>query len=68
MNDRQTSDEVLVWLSVRREVQIVYMWSSRCHCIPNPIISRPIEIQTGFTFRVRAYPGCPGKEAVERVY
>ena len=31
---------------------------------PNPIISCVIEIQTGFTFLVLAYPGCPGKEAV----
>jgi len=30
---------------------------------PNPIISCLIVIQTGFTFLVLAYPGCPGKEA-----
>jgi len=30
------SDEVLVWLSVWSEVQIVCIWSSRCHCIPKP--------------------------------
>ena len=34
---------------------------------PNPIISCLIYIQTGFTFLVAAYPGCPGKEAVKRV-
>ena len=34
---------------------------------PNPIISCLIEIQTGFTFLVLAYPGCPGTEAVKRV-
>ena len=28
------SDEVLVWLSVWSEVQIVCIWSSWCHCIP----------------------------------
>jgi len=33
----------------------------------NPIISCLILIQTGFTFLVSAYPGCPGKEAVKRV-
>jgi len=33
----------------------------------NPIISCHIFIQTGFTFLVPAYPGCPGKEAVKRV-
>jgi len=30
------SDEVLVWLSVWNEVQIVCLWSSCCHCIPKP--------------------------------
>jgi len=30
------SDEVLVWLSVWSEVQIVCMWSSWCQCIPKP--------------------------------
>ena len=33
----------------------------------NPIISCLILIQTGFTFLVPAYPGCPGKEAVKQV-
>ena len=28
------NDEVLVWLSVWSEVQIVYIWSSWCHCHP----------------------------------
>jgi len=32
----------------------------------NPIISCLIQIQTGFTFLVPAYPGCPGKEAAKR--
>jgi len=27
-----------------------------------------IKIHTGLTFLVPAYPGCPGKEAVERVF
>ena len=30
------SHEVLVWLSVWSEVQIVCIWSSWCHCIPKP--------------------------------
>jgi len=30
------SDEVLVWLSVWSEGQVVYIWSSWCHCIPKP--------------------------------
>ena len=25
-------DEQLSWLTVRRELQIVYIWSGRCHC------------------------------------
>jgi len=29
-------DEELVWLSVSSEVQAVCIWSSRCHCIPEP--------------------------------
>jgi len=33
----------------------------------NPIISCLIWIQTGFTFLVLAYQGCPEKEAVKRV-
>jgi len=34
---------------------------------PNPIISCLIYLQTGFTFLVPAYPGCPGKEAIKWV-
>ena len=34
----------------------------------NSIISCLILIQTSFAFQVLAYPGCPGKEAVKRVY
>jgi len=33
---KKMSDEVLVWLSVWSEVQIVCIWSSWCHCIPKP--------------------------------
>ena len=32
----------------------------------NPIITRFIEIQTGFTSLKPAHPGCPGKEAVDK--
>jgi len=39
-------------------------WSSWCHC---HIVSCFIKIQTGITFLVPAYPGCPGKEAIKRV-
>ena len=51
-----------------------YLSGARCRlfaCGPadttasqNPVISCLIEIQTGFTYLVRAYPGCPGKEVV----
>ena len=33
---KKLSDEVLVWLSVCTEVQVVCVWSSWCHCIPKP--------------------------------
>jgi len=59
------SDEVLVWLSVWSEVQIICVWSSWCH--GHPVISCFIKIQIGLTFLVPACPGCPGKEAVNGV-
>ena len=64
---KKLSDEVLVWLSVWSEVQIVCIWSSWCHCFPKPHHLLPHLNQAGFIFLVLAYPGCPGKEAVERV-
>jgi len=51
------NDEVLAWLSVWSEVQMIYVWSSSCF----------IKIQNGVTFLMPAYPRCPGKEAVKRV-
>jgi len=59
------SDDMLAWLSVWCEAQMIYIWSSWCHC--HPIISCFIKIQIGLTFLVMAYQGCPGKEAVKRV-
>jgi len=56
---QRLSDEVLVWLSVWSEVQIV--------ASQNYIISCLIKIQTGFIFLVPAYLGCPGKEAIKQV-
>jgi len=38
LDQKLASDEVLVWLSVWSEVQIVCVSSSWCQCIPNPII------------------------------
>ena len=58
------SDEMLTWLYVCSEVQVICIWSSWCHC--HSIISCFIKIQNGFfTFLVLSYPGCPGKEAVK---
>jgi len=61
---KKLSDEVLAWLSVWDEVQMICKWFSwwRCH----PIISCFIKIHIGLTFLVPGYPGCPGKEAVRR--
>jgi len=33
---KKLSDDVLVWLSVWSEVQIVCIWSRGCHCIQKP--------------------------------
>jgi len=38
-----SSDEVLAWLSVWSEVQIICIWSSWCHC--HHIVSCVIRIQ-----------------------
>ena len=57
------SDELLAWLSVWSEVQMICIWSSWCHCLP--IIFCFIKIGAGLTFLVPAYPGCPGKWAVK---
>jgi len=59
------SDEVLVQLAVCGEMQIIFIWSSSFHC--HSITSCFIKIQTGLTFPVPAYPGCPGKEAIKWV-
>jgi len=44
------SDEVLAWLSVWSQVQMICIWSSWCHCLP--IVSCFIKIQIGSTFLV----------------
>jgi len=65
----KTSDEVLVWLSVWSEVQIVCMWSSWCHCRPKtPSSLASFKSRLVFSFLVPAYPGCPGKEAIKRAW
>jgi len=62
---KKLSKEVLVWLSVWSEVQMICIWFSWWHC--HPIISCFIKIPIGLTILVSAYPGCHGKEAVKRV-
>jgi len=67
---QKLSDGVLMWLSVWSEVQIVCIWSSWYHYIPKPchLLPRLNPAWFGFTFLVPAYPGCPGIEAVKRLY
>jgi len=61
---KKLSDEVLVWLSVWSEVQIIGIPSSWCHYLP--VISCFIKIQKGLSFSVLAYR-CPRKEAIRQV-
>ena len=61
---KELSDEVLVWLSVWSEVQIVCIWSSWCHCIPKPHHLLPYSNPEWFYI---SGTGCPGKEAVKWV-
>ena len=63
---QKLSGEVLERLSVRRELQVICIWSSWCHC--HPIISCFIKIQIGLTFLEQAYPGCLEKEAFKWVF
>jgi len=48
---KKLSGDVLVWLSVWSEVQMIYIWSSWCHC--HPIISCSSKIQNGLPFWCR---------------
>jgi len=57
------SDEVLAWLSVWTEVQMICIWSSWCRC--HPIISCSNKIQNSLTFLVPAYPGWIEQEAIK---
>ena len=59
------NDEVLAWLSVWDEVQMICIWSGWCHW--HPIISCLVKIQIGLTLLVLAYPGCSGKQAIKRM-
>ena len=51
----ELSDEVLVWLSVKSEVQIVCIWSSWCHChpkIPSSFASLKSRLVLPFWYRL----------------
>jgi len=65
---KKLSSEVLAWLSVWSEVQMICMWSSWCHCHPIISCSSKIRIGLTLTFRLPSYPGCPGKRAIKWVY
>jgi len=64
---QKLSDGVLTWLSVCSKVQIVCIWSINATASQDAIISCLIQIQTGFSFLLLAYPCCPGKEVVKWV-
>jgi len=53
------TDDVLAWLSVRSELQIICIWTSWCYY--HPVTSFVIKIHIDFAFPVPAYSGCPGK-------
>ena len=59
---------LLLWLSIWSEVQIVWIWSSWCQCIPKPPSSlASFKSRLFVTFLVLANPGCHGKDAVRQV-
>jgi len=59
------SDDMLVWLSVWSELQIFFAYGpAEATAIAKPHHLLP-HCQTGFTFLVPDYPGCPEKEAVK---
>jgi len=60
------SDEVLVWLSVWSRCRLFAYGPADATAVPKLIVSCLIlKVQTGFTFLVPAYPGCPGKEVIK---
>ena len=63
---KKLSDEVLAWLSVWNEVQMICIWSIWCHCYP--IISCFIKIQIGLTFLMPAYQVVLEKRALSFCY
>jgi len=62
---KKLSDEVLVWLSACRQMQ---MTCTFIQLMPlPPIVFCFMKIQNGLTFLVPAYPDCPRKKAVKWV-
>jgi len=59
---KKLSDELLMWLSVWGEVQIVCIWSSWCQCI-----WKPRHLLHHLNRDLFYLSGCPGKEAVKQV-
>jgi len=59
--------DVLVWLSVSSDVQIVCMWSSWCHCIPKTHHLMPHLNPYCFTFLVPVYQVVPEKRPGESI-
>jgi len=62
---KKLSGEVLAWLSAWSKVQMIWIWSSRCHC--HPIISGFIIIQNGLPFWCRLTQAVLEK-AIKQVY
>ena len=48
----------VILVSAWSKVQVICIWSTWCHC--HPIVFCLIKIQSGLTFLMPAYPGCPG--------
>ena len=59
------SDEVLAWLSVWSEVQMICIWFSLYHC--HPIISCFSKVQNGLSFWYRPTQVVLEKKAVKRL-
>jgi len=62
---KKSSDEVLAWLSVCSEVQMICMWSSWCHCHPPSLALWKSRMVLPFWYT--GLPDCPGKEAIKWV-
>jgi len=63
---KKLSDEVLAWLSVCSEVQMICIWSADATI--NLLSLASLKSRTVYTFLVPACPGCPGKEAIKQVF